>query len=159
MIFPRSLKFGDLGGLGFCSIRRPRQYFTLGVSDSDFLGERLRPKNPVECALLLEPPSWLAPDRNQSTYPTTNNPTPTSAVVTCAVGMNAAKARITIPAKIRLSGLRLILGKRFLFGLRFGVVSENVFNAFSFYVLFIFEYYSTSLVYCNAGNSLCLYRL
>ena len=130
IILPRSLQSADLDDLGFCSIRLPRQYFTSGVGDSDFLGERLRPKNPVPPVVELEPSSWLVPDWNQSKYPITNNPTPTSVMGICATGVNAAKVRIAMPAIVRLPGLRLMLGEGFLLGLRFGVVPENSSNAF-----------------------------
>jgi len=77
--------------------------------------------------------------RNQTTYPTTNDPTPNNAMGICALGVNVAKARVTIPAIVRLSGFRPILCKRFLLGLRFGAVPENVSNTFGILIGAIFR--------------------
>jgi len=57
----------------------------------------------------------------------------------CALGVNVAKARVTIPAIVRLSGFRPILCKRFLLGLRFGAVPENVSNTFGILIGAIFR--------------------
>jgi hypothetical protein len=121
---------GALDDSGFSSIRRPLQYFTSGVDVCDFLGERLRPKKPVGPVLDVPPPSRTALDRNHNKYPIANNPTPTNAMGICADGVNAATARITTPAIVRLLGLRLILDERFLPRLRFGAVPVHGSNAF-----------------------------